>query len=145
MNNLCLPGDGTPLNPRTETLMKKPNPQQIYQTPATDSQASVSAPVAELAILIDAIPAEYRDDVLRAALWLGTNRAFQESYMVASLRSQLCDCLLEKTGTLHDLRTLRQCNLPNLERRLNQFTEGDGIEQIAVAIERLLSHLVDVL
>ena len=119
--------------------------QEPFQNPTIADWSGVTAPVAELAVLIDAIPSEYRDDVLLAALWLGTNKTFQESYMVGSLRSQLCECLMEKTGTLHDFRTIRQFDRSVVERQLRPLRAAGNMDQIAIAIEALLAFLADAL
>lgn len=107
--------------------------------------ATDSAQVVELTVLVDAIPPEYREDVLLAALWLGANTAFQESYIVASLRAQLSDCLMEHTGTVHDFRTMPQLDYSMIERQLSPFARAECLEEISLAICRLLRFLVDVL
>ena len=123
--------------------MQSPHAKKTFRTRTTADLTNVSAPVAELSVLIDTIPPEYREDVLQAALRIGTNKTFQESYMVTSLRSQLCDCLLEKTGTLHDLKMLYQLDRSILERALSRLTTADDIEQIMIAIESLLNYLAN--
>lgn len=120
------------------------SPESLHP-PTTADIGSVSASVIELAVLVDAIPPEYREDVLLAALWRGTNKMFQESYMVTSLRNQLCDCLLEKTSTLHDLGMLRQLKHSIVEHKVRPFTTANDMEQIVIAIEGLLNCLAEAL
>lgn len=125
--------------------MQSPDIKKIVQTPTIPDFGGVTAPVAELALLVDAIPPEYREDILLAALWLGTNKIFQESYMVGSLRSQLSECLLEETGTLHDFAAIQQFDPSVIERQLRPFAEAENPAQIMLAIHGLLSFLVNVL
>ena len=121
--------------------MQPPNNHETLHNTAAAVDATDSIQVTELAVLLDAIPPEYREDVLLAALWLGTNQTFQESYMVTSLRNQLCDCLMEWTSTLQNLKILRHPDRATLQRRLNQFTKARDMGQITFAIENLLEYL----
>ena len=88
--------------------MQPPRNHDPFQAAMATAAVPNSAQVADLAVLIDAIPPEYREDVLLSVLWLGTSNVFQESYLVSSIRNQLCDCLMDRTGTLHDLTNVRQ-------------------------------------
>ena len=125
--------------------MQPPNNHKPLDATSATVGATDSAQVAELALLLDAIPPEYREDVLLSVLWLGTSNVFQESYLVSSVRNQLCDCLMEKTGTLHDLKDVRQLAHAAIHRRLDAFTTATDLEQITLAIHSLLKFLADAL
>jgi hypothetical protein len=116
-----------------------------FETTASATSTAGSVQVAELAFLIDAMPPEFREEVLLSVLWLGTSNVFQESYLVSSIRNQLADCLIERTGTLHDLRAIDQLALVSIRRQLTAFTAASEITQIIVAIHTLLDLLVDAL
>lgn len=119
--------------------------KEPLHTATANAATTDSIQVAELALLIDAMPPEYREDVLLSVLWLGTSNVFQESYLVSSIRNQLCDCLMEKTGTLHDLKDVRQLAHAAIHRRLDAFTTATDLEQITLAIHSLLKFLADAL
>jgi hypothetical protein len=106
---------------------------------------AASPQVAELATLIDAMPSEYREDVLLAALRLGASTGFKESYLVSSTRDQLSDCLFEKTGTIHAFTALRAHDPSVIHRRLNIFTAAQDLTQVTHALCDLLAFLIDVL
>ena len=106
---------------------------------------AASPQVAELAAMIDAMPSEYREDVLLAALRLAAIAVFQESYLVNSIRDQLSDCLFEKTGTIHDFTALRSHDPSVIHCRLNIFATAEGVTQVTHALCGLLEFLADVL
>lgn len=125
--------------------MQPPRNHDPFQAAMATAAVPNSAQVADLAVLIDAIPPEYREDVLLSVLWLGTSNVFQESYLVSSIRNQLCDCLMDRTGTLHDLTNVRQLARASIHRQVDSFTAATDLEQIALATHNLLDFLADAL
>lgn len=97
--------------------------------------------LAELALLIDAIPAEYRVDVLRAALRLDPNDSLEASYLVGTYRTRLCDCLTLRTATVVDPRRFRRLDQRAVENRLVPFAMAEDPAEVALALDKLMNLL----
>lgn len=110
-----------------------------------DSCMSGSVELSELALLIDAIPREYREDVLLAVLYLAESDILAQSHFVGLYRERLQDCLVEKTGTIHDLSALRQLGRIAIQRRLSLFKSAEDPAQVTVALCGLLDFLINAL
>jgi hypothetical protein len=108
-------------------------------------EASTSSQVSELAQLIDAIPSEYREDLLLAALRLSKSGVLTESYLVGVCREQLFDCLMQRTATMYDFAGLRQLDRNTIERQLHPFAVASDPAQVTIALCALLDFLIDVL
>ena len=80
------------------------------------NETDIPSQIAELAMLIDAMPSEYRGDVLLAALRLSTSEVLIQSYLVSLCREQLSDCLMQETATVCDFSSLRQLDHNSIER-----------------------------
>jgi hypothetical protein len=100
---------------------------------------------AEFALLLDAIPTEFREEIILAVLHLQSDQTFQESYLVNLSRQQLSDCLLEKTGSLPDLASLKSLDPLSVKRQLHPLIEAKDPAQVAIALSRFLDFLANVL
>jgi len=105
------------------------------------SAAKRPSGLAELALLVDAIPAEYRVDVLRAALRLDPTGSFETSYLVGTYRARLCDCLMLRTATVIDPRRFRRLDPRRIEARLATFAVAEDPAEVALALDRLMDLL----
>ena len=116
---------------------------QLQNPPNSDSLTSGALEVSELALLIDAIPLEYREDVLLAVLYLAENDSLEQSHFVSLYRERLQDCLLGMTGTSPNLQALRQSDRAAIRRRLTPLATAEDPAQVTVALCRLLDFLND--
>jgi len=125
--------------------MQPPRIQKPCHSPELMVAAAGSSQLTDLALYIDAIPSEHREDVLLAVLRLATNKPLEQSYFVGSLRELLSDCFFQRTGTIHDLSMLRRLDRVGTERRLNLFTTAADPAQVTLALCGLLDFLIDAL
>ena len=100
-----------------------------------------SSPLAELALLIDAIPAEFRSEVLRAALRLEPSSDIETSSFVGLYRTILYDILTRRTETVIDLRRFRRLDSRSVERRLALFACAEDPAQVTLALCELIGFL----
>lgn len=115
-----------------------PDVPQGSLSPSANSQQ-----VAELALLIDALPTEYREDVLLAALQAGTDEFLQKSHFVGLYREGLRDCLAAMTGTICDFKRLRQFDLAAIRRRISPFETAADPAKVTIALTELLGFLIE--
>jgi len=111
----------------------------------TIDTANQKAVLAGLALLIDAIPAQFREDILRAALRVEPSNGFDESYLVGMVRTQLYDCLVEQTGELVSLAVFQSLNAAMLSRWLTPFSTAADPAEMTLALLDLLAFLVNTL
>jgi len=91
--------------------------------------------------LIDAIPAEFRSEVLRAALRLEPSSDIETSSFVGLYRTILYDILTRRTETVIDLRRFRRLDSRSVERRLALFACAEDPAQVTLALCELIGFL----
>ena len=117
-----------------------PRDCQHSLSPCIESQQ-----VSELALLIDAIPVEYREDVLLAVLQVGTDDVLQKSHFVSLCRERLRECLAARTGTICNFKKLRQFDLTAVRQRIGALATAADPAEAMIALSELLRFLIEAL
>ena len=93
----------------------------------------------ELAIFIDAIPAEFREEILLAAFHLHPNAQFSSGYLVDYVRLLLQSCFVERTGNKKSRVSLQGIDLPSVLQALSPIATAEDPAHVALALNGLMN------
>ena len=103
------------------------------------------SPLVELSDLIEALPADYRAPIVRAALQLYPSGTFEQSALVGLYRARLFDCVAERLGQIdlvhweHVVYDGRQ----HIDHVIAGFEIAGSVEEVQVVLNDLLRLLSD--
>jgi hypothetical protein len=95
----------------------------------------------ELAIFIDAIPAEFREEILLAVFHLHPDGKFSATYFVNFVRTLFHSCLAERTGNKEGHISLQGVDCPTVQQGLSPFAAAEDPVQVASALNDLMNLL----
>lgn len=95
----------------------------------------------ELAMFIDAIPAEFREEILLAVFHLHSDRGFSESYFVDFVRTLFRACIAERISDTESHVSLQGVDYSTVRRGLSPFATAEDPVQVASALNALMNLL----
>lgn len=95
----------------------------------------------ELAIFIDAIPAEFREEILLAVFHLHPDGHFSAGYFVDFVRMLFHACIVERTGDKERQVSLHGVDYPTIRQGLSPFAAAEDPVQVASALNGLMNLL----
>lgn len=116
--------------------------QSNHQNTGPTSERSFVQQLGELANFIDAIPTEFREEILLAVFHLHRSNEFSTGYTVTYVRSLFRCCLAARPGNRNSRVSLQGVDLPTVLEGLTPIVVAKDPAQTAIALNGLMDLMM---